>query len=66
MRDRLALDGPVAPRAPVVISASRLADDAMLVRLAAISVEELIRELRARLHDIPLLLGDDPWARRAA
>jgi len=66
MRDRLALDGPVAPRAPVVISASRLADDAMLVRLAAISVEELIRELRARLRDIPLLLGDDPWARRAA
>jgi urease accessory protein len=60
------LDGePVVAGARSVTSVSRLAEDTAVVRLAAISVEELIRELRARLAAIPALLGDDPWARRA-
>ena len=53
------------PRARVLASVSPVAEDAAVVRLAAISVEELIRDLRARLFAIPDLLRDDPWARRA-
>jgi urease accessory protein len=56
---------PVGARSALLESASALAADVMVVRFAAASVEELVRALRARLAAIPLLLGDDPWARRA-
>ena len=63
---RAALDSqPPAARAPVLESASALAGGGLVVRLAAESVEELVRSLRSRLAGIPALLGDDPWARRA-
>jgi urease accessory protein len=65
-REALGIAGqPVAPRARLLASVSPVAADAVLVRFAATSVEELIRDLRARLFAIPALLGDDPWARRA-
>jgi urease accessory protein len=55
---------PVSPRARLLESASALEADALIVRLAAESVEELTCTLRTRLAGIPVLLGDDPWARR--
>ena len=64
-RWRAELDSqPPAARAAVLESASAL-EGGLVVRLAAASVEELVRALRARLAGIPALLGDDPWARRA-
>jgi urease accessory protein len=56
---------PVAARAGLLESASFLADDVALVRLASVSVEELTRAVRERFFGVPGLLGDDPWARRA-
>ena len=65
-RWRAELDSqPPAARAPLLESASALDGCGLVVRLAADSVEELVRALRARLAAIPSLLGDDPWARRA-
>lgn len=55
---------PPARRARLVGSASLLADDVLVARFAAASVEELVRALRARFVAIAPLLGDDPWARR--
>ena len=57
--------GPPERRARLLQSASVLADDVLVVRFAAASVEELVRALRARFAAIAALLGDDPWARRA-
>jgi urease accessory protein len=56
---------PVGRRAHLLESASALADDVLVARFAATSVEELTRALRARFAAIATLLGDDPWARRA-
>lgn len=56
---------PPGRRAGLLESASLLADDVLVARLAAASVEELVRALRARFSAIAPLLGDDPWARRA-
>jgi len=56
---------PVRARSRLLESASAIAADVLVVRLAAASVEELVQALRARLAAIPALLGDDPWARRA-
>ncbi len=77
---RAALDSaPLAPGARVLAAASPLGlnrsdragsrdpgdgDGALLVRCAAASVEELVLSLRAHLACVPLLLGDNPWARR--
>jgi urease accessory protein len=55
---------PVARGAPLVAAASPLEDGA-LVRLAAVSVEAAVAFVRALLSDLPGLLGDDPFARRA-
>ena len=55
---------PPARRARLLESASLLADDVLVARVAAASVEELVRGLRARFGAIAALLGDDPWARR--
>jgi urease accessory protein len=56
--------GPLVPGGRIHLAASPLGDDVLMLRLAAVSVEELLRELRDRLAVIPTLLGDDPWARR--
>lgn len=56
---------PLAPHARLLESASFLADDAVVVRLAGVSVEELVRAVRARFLGVTALLGDDPWARCA-
>jgi urease accessory protein len=52
-------------RARLLESASLLADDVLVARFAAASVEELVRAVRARFAAVATLLGDDPWARRA-
>ena len=54
----------VAPGARLIESASAVGDNVLVVRLAAQSVEELLRALRDHLSAVPALLGDDPWARR--
>jgi len=64
LRSRLE-DRPVRARSRLLESASALAADVLVVRLAAASVEELVCALRERLAAVPALLGDDPWARRA-
>ncbi|MGZ6125700.1 MAG: urease accessory protein UreD [Myxococcales bacterium] len=64
LRTRLEAQPP-APRARLLESASFLAPDVAVVRLAGASVEELVCALRARFVAVPALLGDDPWARRA-
>ncbi len=55
---------PVARGAPLVAAASPLEDGA-LIRIAAVSVEAATARVRALLSDLPGLLGDDPFARRA-
>jgi urease accessory protein len=50
--------------ARVIEAASPLGADALLIRIAAASVEEATRASRAHLAAVPALLGDDPWARR--
>ncbi len=54
-------DGPARPGAPLVESASPLRDGALVVRLAAPSVQQLVQRLRHHLATLPSLLGDDPW-----
>ena len=55
---------PLAPGARILAAASPLGKDALLVRFAAESIEELLGALREDLAGVPALLGDDPWARR--
>jgi urease accessory protein len=57
--------GPAVRGARVIESASALGDDALLVRLAGASVEEVQRALRGHLAALPSLIGDDPWRRDA-
>jgi urease accessory protein len=59
------LSQPPERRARVVGCASALAEDVVVARFAAASVEELSHALRARLAPVTDVLGDDPWARRA-
>lgn len=53
--------GPALPGAPLVESASPLRDGALVLRLAAGSVQQLVNRLRSHLATLPSLLGDDPW-----
>ena len=55
---------PASVHAGRIESANLLAPDALLIRMAATSVEGCLRSVRERLRFLPLLLGDDPWARR--
>jgi urease accessory protein len=58
--DRVAL----RPRADCVEQANDLGGDVLLVRIAAVSVEDVLHRVRDHLRFLPELLGDDPWARR--
>lgn len=55
---------PPARRAALVMSASPLGDDGLLVRIAGERVEDVTRAARARLEGLSSLLGDDPFARK--
>jgi urease accessory protein len=55
---------PLRRRASVIEAASPLGDDGALLRVAATSVEEASLAIRARLRSLPVLLGDDPLARK--
>lgn len=59
------LDGAsLRVHADVVEQANLLGGDALLVRIAAVSLEDALRRVREHLRFLPELLGDDPWARR--
>jgi len=51
--------------ARLVQTASPLGGGALLLRIAGATVEEVLRELRTHLKEIPLFLGNDPWRRDA-
>jgi len=57
-------EAPVGVRSRIVASRSRLGPDALLVRIAAVSVEEGLLQIRSHLRFLPALLGDDPFSRR--
>jgi len=62
---RQEIDAMSAPANPEeLVSASPLGEDALLIRMAAVSGEVLVHRIRAQLSFLPRLLGDDPWARR--
>ena len=66
-RDALARrigSGTVRPRADLVEQANELDGGALLVRIAAVSLEDALHAVRDHLRFLPDLLGDDPWARR--
>ena len=54
----------MAVRLDLVESKSRLAPDALLVRIAAVSIEKGLARMRSHLRFLPDLLGDDPFSRR--
>jgi urease accessory protein len=55
---------PTAVRSDLVESRSRLGPEALLVRMAAVSVEDGLARIRSHLRFLPGLLGDDPFSRR--
>ncbi|HYV67484.1 MAG TPA: urease accessory protein UreD [Myxococcales bacterium] len=54
---------PLRPRADLVEQANEV-DGALLVRIAAVSLEDVVRGVRDHLRFLPALLGDDPFKRR--
>lgn len=58
-----AAERPVERRAPLISSASPVADG-VLVRIAGEHTEAVGRELSQHLKSVAPLLGDDPWARK--
>jgi urease accessory protein len=57
-------EAPVPRRADVLLSASPLEDDGVLLRVAGLSAQQVGAVLKQHLNFIPSLLGDDPWACR--
>ena len=55
---------PATARSTLIESSNALGEDALLVRMASLSLEEAVRSIRRHLSFLPLLLGDDPWTRR--
>lgn len=51
-------------RAEIAEASSPIADDAIVVRVAGASIEEVARAVRRRLAGLAELLGDDPFARK--
>ena len=48
----------------MVEQANELEGGVLVVRIAAVSVEDALHAVRGHLCFMPHLLGDDPWARR--
>lgn len=59
------IDAAPAGRGAALVAAASPLDDGAIVRIAAVSVEAAAARVRALFGDLPLLLGDDPFARRA-
>ncbi len=57
---------PASGEAPLVESASPLPGGALVLRLAALSVQQLLHRLRSHFDTLPSLLGDNPWRRDAS
>ncbi|HKB77969.1 MAG TPA: urease accessory protein UreD [Myxococcales bacterium] len=55
---------PLPARAARIEQANEIAGGALLVRIAAVSLEDALCAVREHLQFLPDLLGDDPWARR--
>ena len=55
---------PLRSRADRIEQANDLDGGALLVRIAAVSLEDALHAVRDHLRFLPDLLGDDPWARR--
>jgi urease accessory protein len=57
-------DAPVPRRADLLLSASALEDDGVLLRIAGTSAQQVGAVLKQHLNFVPSLLGDDPWSCR--
>ena len=55
---------PLPARAALIEQANEVGGGALVVRIAAVSLEDALRAVREHLRFLPELLGDDPWARR--
>ena len=55
---------PNGRRSELVCAANSIGSDGFILRMAAVSLEELETRLRDALHFLPDYLGDSPWARR--
>lgn len=55
---------PLEKRAAILAGASPLGDDGCIVRIAGIAFEDVAAVVRRHLDFVPVLLGDDPWARK--
>jgi urease accessory protein len=55
---------PVTDRASLLAGASPIGNDGCIIRLAGESLEEVASAARECLAFVPLMLGDDPWARK--
>jgi urease accessory protein len=55
---------PVVRGADLIVAASAVGEDACVIRLAGVSVEEVGRAIRQWLSFLPRALGDDPWTRK--
>jgi urease accessory protein len=55
---------PLPARAGLIEQANEVGDGALVLRIAAVSLEDALGAVREHLRFLPDLLGDDPWARR--
>jgi urease accessory protein len=55
---------PLEKKSDLLISANPLGEDALLLRIAAVSTERAGQTLRRMLAFLPPHLGDDPWSRK--
>ena len=55
---------PVPARAGRIEQANEVGGGALVIRIAAVSLEDALRSVREHLRFLPDLLGDDPWARK--
>jgi urease accessory protein len=55
---------PLNRHPALVESASPLRDSGIILRMAGMSVEQVIRTMRKYLSFLPTMLGDDPWIRK--
>jgi hypothetical protein len=48
----------------LVVAASRLGDDGVVIRIASTSIERIIASTRVHLQPACTALGEDPWTRK--